>query len=66
MDKPKDEKSFPKKSLTFKPNSKYIKSAVDEYLNRGGRITKLDNESSYYSGMTNTSLYQDAYTGKIF
>jgi len=59
-------KSFPKKPSSFKPNSNYIKNATEDYLNKGGRITKLDKQSGYYSGMTNTSKYQDAFSGKIF
>ena len=67
MHKPKYEKKFyPKKPSTFKPNRQYIESALTDYLNRGGKITKLGKQSDYYSSMTNTSKYQDAYTGKIY
>lgn len=38
-----------KKSKTFKPSRKYIQSAVDEYLKKGGKITRLKPERDYKS-----------------
>jgi hypothetical protein len=51
MNKWKSERSPQKKSVPFKPSKKFIKNAVEEYLNRGGRITKLNTGNSYYSTM---------------
>ncbi len=31
-----------KKSISFKPSRKLIENAMEEYLNRGGKITKLE------------------------
>ena len=51
MEKLKNERSSPKKSASFKPDSKYIKNALEEYESQGGRIAKLDTKFSYYSGI---------------
>ncbi len=39
---------FSKKSVKFNPNRNYVQNAVEEYLNKGGEITKIElDESSY-------------------
>ncbi|MBU3917957.1 hypothetical protein KKA14_20710 [bacterium] len=51
MEKMKSEKSSPQKSAPFKPSSKFIKSAVEEYLDRGGKITKHTTDTGYYNNL---------------
>lgn len=51
MEKGKTEKSLRKKLATFKPNKKYLKNAVTEYLDKGGKITKLNTNSGYYGSV---------------
>ena len=40
------------KSTSFKPDKNYIKNAMEEYERRGGKISKLESGSSFYSDMT--------------
>lgn len=55
MNKLKSVKSWEKKSVAFKPTRKFIKTALEEYLNRGGRITKLNTGTSFYAMTPNQS-----------
>ena len=43
--------SLPKRQKPFTPDRYYIKKALEEYENRGGRITKLQTGNSYYNNM---------------
>jgi hypothetical protein len=43
------------KSTSFKPDSNFIKSAMEEYASRGGRISKLESTNSFYSDMMGES-----------
>jgi hypothetical protein len=43
----KGNRSSKKKSLKLKPTRKLIKSAVDEYLRSGGKITILETSRNY-------------------
>ncbi len=39
---------FNKKSVIFNPNRNYVQNAVEEFLDNGGKITKIElDESSY-------------------
>ncbi len=43
---------FPKKKRTsFQPDRNYIKNAMEEYKNRGGRIEKQHSNGSYYNNV---------------
>jgi hypothetical protein len=44
-------RSLPKRQLPFTPDSYYIKKALEEFENRGGKITKLQTGNSYYNNM---------------
>ena len=38
-----------KKSVSFNPNSNYVKSAVDDFLKNGGTIKKIEIDEEAYS-----------------
>ncbi|MBU2514576.1 hypothetical protein KJ966_24900 [bacterium] len=52
INKIENESSSRKKKVSFTPNRKFINNAVEEYVNKGGKITKLDTANGYYSNMT--------------
>ena len=37
-----------KKSVSFNPNRKFINNAVDEFLKKGGKITKIEMDEEAY------------------
>jgi hypothetical protein len=51
MKQRKQAHSMKKRKVSFTPDRNFIKDAVKEYENRGGRITKLETVNSYYSNM---------------
>jgi len=49
MEKQKNEKDSRKKAASFKPNKKFVKNAMEEYLKRGGTITNVVKKGGYYN-----------------
>ncbi len=46
---------FNKRSVRFNPNRKFIQNAVEEYLDKGGKITKIEpDEKSYKESLSMT------------
>jgi len=41
-------KSLRKKSVSFKPNRDFLQKAISEYLEKGGKITKLEFDEKAY------------------
>ncbi|MBU2514781.1 hypothetical protein KJ966_25945 [bacterium] len=60
MDKRKSNKSLRRKSEPFKPTRMFINGAVADYLNRGGKITQLASNRSYYYATHNDNHYFEA------
>lgn len=60
MVKGKSNKSLRRKSETFKPSRVFIKSAVEEFLNRGGKITELVSKSGYHHVMQGNQAVSEA------
>jgi hypothetical protein len=49
-----------KKKIKFKPNSKYVADALEEFLKNGGQITKITQEDIEDSKIKLTDVYTDA------
>lgn len=44
----------------FKPSRKFIKGAVDDYLKKGGKITKLELDREYEDSIRRSRTFSEA------
>jgi hypothetical protein len=66
MKKREEERPIRKKSVYFIPNKTFIKSAIEEYLDNGGKITKVVKEDGYYQAKQYNSLFQKTEVHSVY